>query len=177
MAELATIARPYAEALFRVAKAGSLPAWADLVSEMAQAAAHPDVKAFVQNPALSDQQVASTFASVLKTPLSVEAQNFVNALVQNGRLALLPEIATQFHALKNAQEGAADAEITSAFALSDAQLKDVVATLEKKFGRKLTPTVKVDNALIGGVRVVVGDEVFDTSVRAKLQQLHVALAA
>ena len=144
---------------------------------MAQAASNPDVKAFVQNPALSDEQIASTFAAVLKTPLSGEAKNFVSALVQNGRLALLPEIATQFHALKNAQEGAADAEITSAFELSDAQLKDVVVTLEKKFGRKLTPTVKVDNALIGGVRVVVGDEVFDTSVRAKLQQLHVALAA
>jgi len=90
---------------------------------------------------------------------------------------LLPEIAAQFHALKNAQEGAADAYIASAFALSDVQLKDLVATLEKKFGRKLTPTVTVDEALIGGVRVVVGDEVFDTSVRAKLQQLHVALAA
>jgi F-type H+-transporting ATPase subunit delta len=177
MAELATIARPYAEALFRVAKAGSLSAWADLVSEMAQAAAHHDVKDMAQNPALTDEQVVSTFSSVLKTPLSVEAKNFVSALVQNGRLTLLPEIAAQFHTLKNAQEGAADAEITSAFELSDAQLKDVVATLEKKFGRKLTPTVKVDNALIGGVRVVVGDEVFDTSVRAKLQQLHVALAA
>lgn len=177
MAELATIARPYAEALFRVAKGGNLSAWSDLVSEMAQAAAHPEVKAFVQNPALSDQQIVTTFASVLKTPLTAEAHNFVSALVQNGRLALLPEIAAQFHALKNAQEGAADAEITSAFDLSDAQLKDVVAVLEKKFGRKLTPTVKVDNALIGGVRVVVGDEVFDTSVRAKLQQLHVALAA
>ncbi|WP_050464082.1 F0F1 ATP synthase subunit delta [Herbaspirillum autotrophicum] len=177
MAELATIARPYAEALFRVAKAGSLAAWSDLVSEMAQAAAHPDVKALAQNPALSDQQVASAFSSVLKTPLSIEAQNFINALVENGRLELLPEIATQFHALKNAQEGAADAEITSAFELNAAQLKDLVATLEKKFGRKLNPSVTVDSGLIGGVRVVVGDEVFDTSVRAKLQQLHVALAA
>jgi len=98
-------------------------------------------------------------------------------LVQNDRLTLLPEIATQFHALKNAQEGAADAEIVSAFELSSAQLTELVATLEKKFGRKLNPSVTVDSGLIGGVRVVVGDEVFDTSVRAKLQQLHVALAA
>lgn len=177
MAELATIARPYAEALFSVAKAGSLSAWADLVSEMAQAAAHPDVKALVENPALSNQQVATIFTSVLKTPLSVEAQNFINMLVDNHRLTLLPEIAAQFHVLKNAQEGAADAEIISAYALTDAQLNDLVAMLEKKFSRKLTPSVKVDEALIGGVRVVVGDEVFDTSVRAKLQQLHVALAA
>ncbi|MFZ1180125.1 MAG: F0F1 ATP synthase subunit delta [Herbaspirillum sp.] len=177
MAEPATIARPYAEALFRVAQTSGLSAWADLVSEMAQAAAHPDVKTLVQNPALSDRQIASTFVSILKTPLGVEAQNFVDVLARNGRLALLPEIAAQFHTLKNAQEGADDAQITSAFDLSGAQLEDMVATLEKKFGRKLTPTVKVDPALIGGMRVVVGDEVFDTSVRAKLQQLHAALAA
>ncbi|HJU71922.1 MAG TPA: F0F1 ATP synthase subunit delta [Paucimonas sp.] len=181
MAEIATIARPYAEALFRVAKSGngstSLAAWSDLVSEMAQVAALPDVKALADNPKVSDQQIGDTFLSVLKSPLNAEARNFVGMLVQNGRLTLLPEIGAQFHALKNAQEGAADAEITSAFALSDAQMKELTETLEKKFDRKLNPSVTVDPALIGGVRVLVGDEVLDTSVRAKLQQMHVALAA
>jgi hypothetical protein len=95
-------------------------------------------------------------------------------LVENGRISLLPEIGAQFLALKNAAEGAADAEITSAFEL-DAQVSTLVATLEKKFSRKLNPVVTVDPALIGGVRVVVGDEVLDTSVRAKLQQMRVAL--
>ncbi|HVK95217.1 MAG TPA: F0F1 ATP synthase subunit delta [Noviherbaspirillum sp.] len=177
MAELATIARPYAEALFRVAKSGNLAAWSDLVSEMAAVADHPDVKAFASNPKHSDQQIADTFLSLLKTSVSAEAKNFVAMLVENGRLTLLPEIGTQFHALKNASEGAADADITSAFELSDAQVKDLVATLEQKFGRKLNPSVTVDNALIGGVRVTVGDEVLDTSVRAKLQRMHTALAA
>ena len=181
MAELATIARPYAEALFRVAKAGNgaanLAAWSDLVSEMAQVAALPDVKALVDNPKVSNQLIADTFLSVLKSPVNNEAKNFINMLVQNGRMSMLPEIGAQFHALKNAQEGAADADITSAFALSDAQVNELVATLEKKFGRKLNPSVAVDQTLIGGVRVVVGDEVLDTSVRAKLQQMHVALAA
>jgi F-type H+-transporting ATPase subunit delta len=177
MAELATIARPYAEALFRVAKSGNLAAWSDLVSEMAQVAAHPDVQALSHNPNVSHQGVADTFKALLKSPLNDEAKNFINMLVENGRLTLLPEIGTQFHALKNAQEGAADAEIISAFAISDAQVKELVATLEKKFGRKLNPSVKVDSSLIGGVRVVVGDEVLDTSVRAKLQQMHVALTA
>ncbi|MDB5764339.1 MAG: synthase subunit delta [Herminiimonas sp.] len=177
MAELATIARPYAEALFRVAKSGNLSAWSDLVSEMAQVAAHPEVRAIADNPKVSDQQTTDLFLSALKSPVNAEAKNFVGMLVQNGRLTLLPEIAAQFHMLKNAQEGAADAEIMSAFELSDAQVKDVVATLEKKFGRKLNPSVTVDKSLIGGVRVVVGDEVLDTSVRAKLQQMHVALAA
>ena len=177
MAELATIARPYAEALFRVAKSGNITAWSDLVSEMAAVAALPDVKSFASNPKISDKQVSETFLSLLKSSISVEAKNFVGMLVENGRLALLPEIGAQFHALKNASEGAADAEITSAFELTGAQVKDLVATLEKKFGRKLNPTVNVDNSLIGGVRVTVGDEVLDTSVRAKLQKMHTALAS
>jgi F-type H+-transporting ATPase subunit delta len=177
MAELATIARPYAEALFRVAKSGNLSAWSDLVSEMAHVAAHPDVQALSHNPNVSHKLVVDTFLALLKSPLNDEAKNFINMLVENGRLTLLPEIGAQFHVLKNAQEGAADAEISSAFALSDAQVKELVATLEKKFGRKLNPSVSVDNSLIGGVRVVVGDEVLDTSVRAKLQQMHVALTA
>ena len=177
MAELATIARPYAEALFRVAKSGNLSAWSGLVSEMAQVAALPDVKALAENPKVSDQQIADTFISVLKSPVTAEAKNFIGMLVENGRMTLLPEIGAQFHALKNAQEGAADAEITSAFEMSEAQVKELVATLEKKFGRKLNPSVTVDGSLIGGVRVVVGDEVLDTSVRAKLQQMHVALAS
>jgi len=177
MAEIATIARPYAEALFRVAKSGNLSAWSDLVSELAQVAALPDVKAFADNPKISDQQTIDTFLSVLKSPVTDEAKNFISMLVENGRLTLLPEIGAQFHALKNAQEGAADAAISSAFELSDAQVQELVATLEKKFGRKLNPSVTVDSSLIGGVRVVVGDEVLDTSVRAKLQQMHVALAS
>jgi F-type H+-transporting ATPase subunit delta len=177
MAELATVARPYAEALFRVAKAGNLAAWSDLVSELAQVGAHPDVKALSANPNVSGAKVAEILLALVKSPVNDEAKNFVNMLIENGRVALLPEIGEQFHALKNAQEGAADAEITSVFELNDAQVKELVAVLEKKFGRKVNPVVHVDGSLIGGVRVIVGDEVLDTSVRAKLQQMHVALAA
>lgn len=177
MAELATISRPYAEALFRVAKSEDLGVWSDMVSEMAQVGAHPDMQALARNPKVSDQQITSTFMAALKSPLGDEVKNFIDILVENGRLTLLPEIASQFHALKNAQEGTADARIVSAFALSPDQVSELIATLEKKFGRKLNPSVTVDGSLIGGVRVVVGDEVLDTSVRAKLQQMHVALTA
>ncbi|HVK94350.1 MAG TPA: F0F1 ATP synthase subunit delta [Noviherbaspirillum sp.] len=177
MAELATIARPYAEALFRVAQSGNLAAWSDLVSEMAAVAALPDVKTFAGNPKLTDQQIVDTFLSLLKSRVFAQAKNFIGMLVENDRLTLLPEIGMQFHALKNAAQGVADAAITSAFELTDAQVKDLVATLEKKLGRKLNPSVEVDSALIGGVRVAVGDEVLDTSVRAKLQRMHIALAS
>lgn len=183
MAEIATVARPYAEALFRVAKSGNestkLAAWSDLVAEMAQVAAHPDVQALAHNPKVSAELTAEAFLSLLKSPLndSVEAKNFVNTLSEYNRITLLPEIATQFQALRNAEAGAADAEIVSAFEMTAAQVNDLANTLEKKFGRKLNPTVTVDASLIGGVRIVVGDQVLDMSVRAKLQQMQVALTA
>jgi F-type H+-transporting ATPase subunit delta len=177
MAELATVARPYAEALFRVARDSNMADWATLVSELAQIGANADVQAFAQNPNVTAAQLAEVIASLVKSPLSLEAKNFIAMLAENGRIALLPEIGAQFQELKNAQEGAADAQIFSAFELSAGQLAQLVATLEKKFGRKLNPLVSVDPSLIGGVRVVVGDEVLDTSVRARLQQMHVALTA
>ena len=177
MAELATVARPYAEALFRVAQTGDLNTWSAIASELGQIGASTDVQAFASNPNVKHAQLADTIASLVKTPLSAEANNFIAMLAENGRINLLPEISAQFAALKNASEGAADATVYSAFEISADQLAQLVATLEKKFGRKLNPTVTVDPSLIGGVRVVVGDEVLDTSVRAKLQQMHVALAS
>ncbi|MGG7605324.1 F0F1 ATP synthase subunit delta [Massilia sp. BKSP1R2A-1] len=177
MAELATVARPYAEALFRVAQSGDMAAWSAATSELGQVGANPDVQAFAANPKVTAAQLADAIASLVKSPLNAEAKNFIAMLAENGRVNLLPEIAAQFAALKNANEGAADADIVSAFEISGDQLAQLVATLEKKFGRKLNPSVTVDPSLIGGVRVVVGDEVLDTSVRAKLQQMHVALVS
>jgi len=177
MAELATVARPYAEALFRVAQSGDMAAWSAIVSELAQVGANADVQAFASNPNVKLAELADTIASLVKSPLNAEAKNFIAMLAENGRINLLPEIGAQFAVLKNAQQGAADAQVFSAFDMPAGQLNELVAILEKKFGRKLNPTVTVDPSLIGGVRVVVGDEVLDTSVRAKLQRMHVALAA
>ena len=177
MAELATVARPYAEALFRVALQGNMAAWSELVSELAQVGANPDVQAFAANPNVTARDLVATLTSLVKSPMTPEASNFLQMLAENGRIALLPQIGAQFQVLKNAQLGAADAEIASAFALTDEQLAQLVGTLEKKFGRKLNPQVTVDPSLIGGVRVLVGDEVLDTSVRARLQQMHAALVA
>ena len=177
MAELATVARPYAEAIFRVAQAGNLAQWSDLVSELAQIGSHEEVLAYARNPKVLDSDVIAAIKALLKSPLNAEANNFLSMLIENGRIALLPEIGAQFALLKNAAEGAADAEITSAFDMSEAQVAELIKTLEKKFSRKLKPVVTVDPSLIGGVRVVVGDEVLDTSVSAKLQQLRSALVA
>jgi len=96
-------------------------------------------------------------------------------VIDNGRLSVLPEIASQFRALKNAQSGLSDAIVYSAFALDAAALADLSATLEKRFGKNLNLKVELQPELIGGVRVVVGDEVLDTSVKARLEQMKVAL--
>jgi F-type H+-transporting ATPase subunit delta len=105
------------------------------------------------------------------------AKNFLRTVIENARLSALPEIAEQFRALKNAQSGSSDALVYSAFALDDAALADLTATLEKRFARKLNITVQVQRELIGGIRVVVGDEVLDSSVKARLEQMKVALTA
>ncbi len=179
MAELATIARPYAEALFGVAESGDIAAWSDFVQELAQVARLPEVLSIATSPKIHRAQVSDLLLSAVKSSLkdNAQAKNLVRMLVDNHRLALLPEIASQFDALKNARDGAADMLIVSAFPLEGAQLGDLVAGLERKFQRKLKPTVTVDPSLIGGVRVTVGDEVLDTSVRARLASMQSALTA
>jgi F-type H+-transporting ATPase subunit delta len=176
MAELATVARPYAEATFDVAAAaGALPRWSDLLAEMAAVAANPDLQVALEDPRLTQVQRIDLFVSCLKTPLEGPERNFVAVLAENGRLGLLPEIAAQYEALRAEREGVADAEIESAFAMGDGDLAKLVATLERRFKRRIRPNVRVDAALIGGVRVAVGDEVIDASVRGKLDAMRTAL--
>ena len=135
------------------------------------------LRQFADNPKVSADQVYDLVTSVANQPLSPSLQNFLRTVIDNGRMAALPEIAAQFHALVNARSGVSDAAIYSAFPIDDATLAEMVAALERRFGRKLNPTVWIDPALIGGVRVVVGDEVLDTSVKARLEQMKVALTA
>lgn len=177
MAELATVARPYAEAAFSVAESGDLNAWSAALSELAQVASVPELISMASNPKVSRAEVGAVLQQSVRATLTPEMQNFLTMLVDNHRLALLPEIDAQFEILKNEREGSADAFIVSAFPLDGAPLQELVAALEKKFGRRLKPTVTVDSALIGGVRVTVGDEVLDGSVRARLNQMQTALAA
>jgi F-type H+-transporting ATPase subunit delta len=180
MAELATIARPYAEALFKaVADQGAnAREVADQVGALAQVAGNPQVRAFADNPKVADQQVHDLIVGSLHPlQLSPLALNLLRTLIENNRLAAVREIATQYRALVNQSTGISDATIFSAFPIEPAQISDVVASLEKRFGRKLNATVVLEPALIGGIRAVVGDEVFDTSVKARLEQMKVALTA
>ncbi|HYF42013.1 MAG TPA: F0F1 ATP synthase subunit delta [Ramlibacter sp.] len=176
MAELATIARPYAEALYQSSK-GDLNGASQWLDGLAAIAGNPQLLQFAGNPNVSDQQVFDVVAGVSKVQLPPAAENFLRMLIENGRLAALPEIAAQFRALKNAQGGSSDAVVYSAFPIAASALGEVAQALEKRFGRKLNVTVQEDPSLIGGIRVVVGDEVLDTSVKARLEQMKVALTA
>jgi F-type H+-transporting ATPase subunit delta len=177
MAELATLARPYAEALFQVAEKGDLKQAGAELDALAAVAANPQLRQFAEAPKAGAAQVFDVITSVAGVPLSDASKNLLRTVIDNGRLAVLPEIAAQFRVLASERSGVADAIIYSAFPIDAAALADVIATLERRFKRKLDATVQVEPELIGGIRVVVGDEVLDTSVKARLQQMKAALTA
>lgn len=178
MAELATVARPYAEAIFELAdKANNLAGWSDTLGSLARIAEHPDVKALIGNPKVSPQQLIDVIAAAVQGGLSGESKSFVQAIITNGRIAVLPAVYTLYEALKNERESKVEAHITSAFPIPEAELAQLVADLERRFKRKVQPVVTIDRELIGGARVVVGDEVIDGSVRGKLSTMANALAS
>ena len=176
MAEIATIARPYAEALFKVvhAHAAQSVEWLDA---LAVVAADPGLQQFAHDPKVTHRQVLELIAQVGPKGMPAAAVNFLTTLVENGRLSVLPEIAVQFHALVDAQSGVRKAVVHSAFPIEGAALDELTKVFEKRFGHKLNVQVALEPELIGGVRVVVGDEVLDTSVKARLEQMKVALTA
>lgn len=176
MAELATIARPYAEALYKSSQA-ELAGQSNWLDALAAVASNTQLLSFADNPKVTPQQVFDVVCDVARVQLPAAGQNFLHAIIDNGRLAALPEIARQFRELRNAQSGSSDAIVYSAFPMSAEQVADITQALQKRFGRKLNVTVREDASLIGGIRVAVGDEVLDTSVKARLEQMKAALTA
>jgi F-type H+-transporting ATPase subunit delta len=178
VAEPSTIARPYAEAAFRLADAqGKLADWSAALANLSAVAADERVRAAIGDPNLPAAKVAGLFLSILSGKLTGEGENFVRVLAENGRLDVLAEIRSQYEVLKNEREGVVEAEVYTAFEMEQAQVTDLVARLEKKTGRKVKARVSVDKALIGGVKIVIGDKVIDGSARAQLSALENALKA
>ena len=176
MAEIATIARPYAEALYKAA-GGDAAALVAPLAALAAVAGDAELRQFADNPKVEPGQVNDLVLAVVGSAVDTRLANLLRTAIDNGRLEALPEIATQFRALVNEQSGTSDAVIYSAFAIEADALPAVVQMLEKRFGRRLAATVELDPGLIGGIRVVVGDEVLDTSVKARLEQMKFALTA
>jgi F-type H+-transporting ATPase subunit delta len=176
MAESVTIARPYAQAIFRLAReAQKLALWSERLQRLAAIVQDPEMAAVVGNPKLSAAQVAELFMSLCGEAGDRELAALVGVLAENERLVILPQIHELYEQARSADAGAKEAVVSSAYALDDAQLRLLISQLEPHFGCKLQARVEVDATLIGGIKVVVGDQVLDASVRGKLEAMAAAL--
>lgn len=183
MAELVTIARPYAQAIFQLATdstvsdiSGTLHFWENVLKNASCLMAHPDVLALVQHPQVSISDVVETFVALLGEK-SAQVKEAVHVLAARHRLLLLPHILKQFLLFKNAYKGVAEATISTPYPLADDDARVLCDQLQKKFGRQLRPNLVVDKSLLGGVRVVVEDQVLDTTIKAQLQNMQAVLMA
>lgn len=177
MAEPVTIARPYAEAVFKLARDGNaLAPWSDALANIDAVVADSRVQACISDPNVDAPHLEGLVLGVLGDKLPGEARNFVQVLVANKRLDVMPHIRAHFEDMKRGHEGVLEAQIISAHPLADDQVKSLVASLEAKYQRKVTAKVEIDAQLIGGVKIVIGDKVIDATVRGKLEAMAAALA-
>jgi F-type H+-transporting ATPase subunit delta len=178
MSELSTLARPYAEAVFRLAQGeNDLAGWLSRVVTLAAIVSDPQLARLIADPAVSADRVASLIIEVAGVDLGERGGNLVKVLAENNRLALLPEISAQFETLKANAEATLEATITSAQELTQAQIDDLVAGLKTKFNRAVNVQVAIDPELIGGAVIAIGDQVIDGSVKGRLQRMSFALQA
>ena len=178
MAELTTIARPYAEAAFALAREGNaLPVWSQMLRLTSAVVADPRVGQALDNPALDAGAKESLVLSICGDQLTAEGRSFMRVLIEGDRIAVLPEIQAMFERLKDAADGVAKATIETAFAFQGDELAELTSALEQRFGRKIEATVAVKPELIGGARVTVGDTVIDASVQEQLRAMAAQLRA
>ncbi len=176
MAELSTLARPYARAAFEYAREhDALDAWSEQLATAAAVVAEPGMAALLDNPSLTDTQQAQALWDVCGDALGAAARNFVAILAANKRLALLPEIHSQFAEFKANQEKSVDVEVVSAFELDDATRDRLAEVLGRKLEREVKVSTSTDSDLLGGVLIRAGDLVIDGSVRGRLNKLAEAM--
>jgi F-type H+-transporting ATPase subunit delta len=178
MAEISTIARPYAVAAFKLGKESkSLTKWSEMLKFASAVATDEKMQAYILNPKVLATELQDAFLKVCGKNLNEQGQNLIKVLVEYGRMSLLPAISGAFEELKAQDEGVLDAQIIAAAKISATQTKDLVKRLEAKFGKKVEATVSVDPEIIGGIKIIVGDTVIDASVKGQLQNLAYTLAA
>ena len=176
MAELSTLARPYARAAFEYARdSQQLPVWAQQLSTAAAVAADQRLKQVLSDPALTAEQQAKTLSDVCGDALGAPVRNFIGVLAVNKRLSLLPEIYSLFAQYKADQEKTVDVEVISAFDLADATRDKLAAVLGKKLEREVKVRTSTDRNLLGGVLIRAGDLVIDGSIRGRLNKLAAAM--
>jgi F-type H+-transporting ATPase subunit delta len=177
MVELATLARPYAEAIFRLARQNNtLASWSDQLAMGADIVSDARMQVLIANPNISLDKVVEVVLSIAGRALDDPGGNLIRVLAENDRLALLPEIRNQYSALRAETEGVLEASVITAMALNKGQLDDLVASLRSKFSREVKVEVQVDPGLIGGAVIKLGDRVIDGSVRGRLQKMAATLS-
>lgn len=176
MAELITLARPYAKAAFEVALADNeLGEWSRMLRLLAQISEQEEVNRLLLSPRLTAEKQAETLIDICGDELSEKARNLVRLLADNKRLGLLPEIVELFDALKAEQEQTIDVELTTAFELNDEVVEKLAQALRQRLQREVRLQMTVEKSLIGGAVIRAGDTVIDNSVRGKLTKLAEAM--
>jgi len=176
MAEIATIARPYANAVFELAKRKrALDGWSRELAVLAAVAAEPSIKEVIDSPAATSVQKANSIAGVCGDALSREGKQLLQVLAGNRRLHLLAEIGTQYEELRAQEQATLEVEVVSAYALDDAEQTRIIEALTRRFEREIVLTSRVDESLLGGAIIRAGDTVIDGSVRGKLEKLSETL--
>lgn len=176
MAELTTVARPYAKAAYAVAQTeNALADWSAMLTFGAAVAADKNMKTVLDHPSLTSEKKAETFIDVCEGKLSDSGKNFISVLAENNRLTLLPEIAALFELFKAHQERSVDVEVESAFELSAEQQDKLAQALTKKLDRKVNISSSTNPEILGGVIIRAEDLVIDASVRGKLAKLAEAI--
>jgi len=176
MAELTTIARPYAAAIFSLAKQkGELARWSEMLAFITDVYEHPQVQLALANPTFTKGDVERLLLAICGDRIDGAARNLLILLVHNDRLEVIPAVVERYEELREAEENVVEARVESAFALTDEQVKLLTDRLQKRTGHRVKPEVLLVPELIGGVRVQVGDDVWDGSVRGQLAELQAAL--
>jgi F-type H+-transporting ATPase subunit delta len=176
MAEVITLARPYAHAIYSLAKeTDALDVWSEALVFLKSVANDATFQATVSAPDIQLTDVEDLFLSICSDQVTEEVRNFIRLLVRNGRLSVLDDVAKQYESLKADDEGVVSAIIKSAFDLDETQVRAITEILSKKLEKKISPSVTTDPNLIGGIKVYVGDKVWDASVRGRLQHMAATL--
>ena len=177
MAELATLARPYGNAVFALAQSASaLPRWSRLLGILGAAVGEAQVKALIESPEIAAQTKAHRLAELCGDDIDPAGRQFLQVLSANGRLALLGEIQQRFEELKALEERTLDVEVRSAQPLSDSEAETLKAALQRRFDKEVTLSSAVDGDLLGGAVIRAGDMVIDGSVRGRLAKLAETMA-
>jgi F-type H+-transporting ATPase subunit delta len=170
--EKTTVARPYAEAVYdRGAETDKLDLWSDMLALLGSALSEPALADLVTNPLVAPERIQQLMLEIGGGYLNEEGRNFVKVLVENDRLPLLPDIVELYEQLKRERQGVLEVQVSSAYALNQAQKKELIEVLKERLNRDIKIRSEKDPDLIGGIVIRAGDLVIDGSVRGQLHKL------